>query len=50
MGSSDFVGLTSAGLSTSYLYYSQMYERDPTATDWTIASVNAAQFGIKEVV
>jgi hypothetical protein len=50
MGSSDYVGLTSAGLSSSYLYYSQMYERDPTATDWTIASVNAAQFGIKEVV
>ena len=45
----DYVGTTSAGLSTSYIYYSQIYNQDPTGSDWTIASVNADEFGVKEI-
>jgi hypothetical protein len=43
-------GATSPGLSTSYLFYSQLYNQDPTGSDWTIATVNADEYGVKEVV
>lgn len=45
----DHVGSTTPGLSTSYLFYRQLYQADPAGAAWTIASVNAAEYGIKEV-
>lgn len=46
-GSTNYVG-NSQNISTSYLYYRQMYEQNPdTAAVWTVSGVNAAEFGIK---
>ena len=45
--SSDVDG-TSVSIGDSYVYYSEIKEQDPVASaNWTIASVNAAEFGVK---
>jgi len=49
-GGTDYDGTTTAGLSSSYLDYRQLYDRvDPSGADWTIATVNAMEAGVKEV-
>jgi hypothetical protein len=46
----DYDGTTTAGLSTSYLGYQQIYDRlDPSGAAWSIATVNAMEAGVKEV-
>ena len=46
---SDVDGAT-VSVGDSYIYYSEIKEQDPVAAaDWTIASVNAAEFGVKLV-
>ena len=45
----DHVGATTGGLTTSYLFYRQLYPLDPAGAAWTIASVNGAEYGVKEV-
>lgn len=45
---SDSVGAT-VTLSTSYLFYSQIDDKDPAAAAWTAAAVNGCEFGVKTV-
>lgn len=45
----DYLGVNTPALSTSYNFYSQIYNQDPTGTDWTIATVNADEYGVKEI-
>ena len=45
----DYVGATTVGLTTSYLFYRQLYPLDPAGAAWTIASVNGSEYGVKEV-
>lgn len=40
---------TAVGLTTSYLVFSQLYNQDPNGSNWTVSSVNAAEWGVKEV-
>lgn len=41
---------TSVSIGDAYIYYSEIKEQDPVASaDWTISSVNAAEFGVKLV-
>lgn len=49
MAGTDHDGPTSIGLSASYLALTTIYDTDPTGSAWSIASVNAAEFGVKEV-
>ena len=44
----DYVGTTITMLST-YLYYMQIYNQDPTAADWTPTTVNGNEYGVKEI-
>jgi hypothetical protein len=44
----DYVGST-VTLSTSYVYYSEIFNQDPVAADWTVTNVNAQEFGVKEI-
>ncbi len=46
--SSDHVGTTVTMLST-YAFYSQLYDQDPTSSAWTAANVNSDEFGVKEI-
>jgi len=47
--STNYVGDTNT-LTTSYDYYSQVFETDPNdSSQWTIAKVNAAEFGVKSL-
>ncbi len=46
--STDYVGST-VTLSSTYATYSQIFNQDPTAADWTPTTVNADEFGIKEI-
>ena len=49
ISSTDYAG-SDQNIGTSYTYYLQVYEEDPsTSAAWTIAGVNAAEMGIKEV-
>jgi hypothetical protein len=48
-GGSNYDGTTTAGLSTAYVVYSQIYNQDPTGTDWSIANVNGDEYGVLEV-
>ena len=48
-GGTDHVGTTTGGLTTSYLFYRQIYPLDPAGAAWTIGSVNGAEYGVKEV-
>ncbi len=45
---SDNVG-TTVTLASSYSFYSQLYNQDPTSADWTPTTVNADEFGVKEI-
>ena len=45
---SDNVG-TTVTLTTTYAFYSQLYNQDPTSADWTPTTVNADEFGVKEI-
>jgi hypothetical protein len=50
VGSTDYDGATQAVASTSYSQYQQIWEKRPSDNaDWTIADVNAAEFGLKVV-
>lgn len=49
IGGSNYDGVTAPALTTSYQYYPQLYDQAPSGADWTIAMVNAAEFGVKEV-
>jgi hypothetical protein len=46
--STDYAGST-VTLSSTYAFYSQIFNQDPTPADWTAANVNADEFGIKEI-
>lgn len=46
-GGTNYDGTATGGLSTSYVFYSEIFEQDPTGTDWTIATVNADEYGVK---
>lgn len=46
----DNIGATTVGLSTSYLWYRQLYPLDTTGAAWTPTSVDNAEYGIKMVV
>ncbi len=46
--STDYVG-TTVTLGSSYVGYVQLYDQDPTSTNWTAANVNADEFGVKEI-
>lgn len=47
-GGTDYVGST-VTLSSSYLYYSELYDKDPASAAWTAANVNNDEFGVKEI-
>jgi len=44
----DNVG-TTVTMASTYSYYSQLYNQDPTASDWTPTTVNADEFGVKTI-
>lgn len=46
--STDYDG-TTVTLGSNYTVYSQLYNQDPTSADWTPTTVNADEFGIKEI-
>ncbi len=46
--STDYVG-TTVTLASTYLFYQQIYNQDPTPANWTAANVNADEFGVKEI-
>ena len=49
--STDYVGSNSSYPLSSYLAYSQRYDiNDPSGSAWTLANVNAIEYGIKEVL
>ncbi len=47
VGGTDYDGAATAALATGYSVYTEIQEQDPTAVDWTLASVAAAEFGVK---
>ena len=46
--STDYVG-TTVTLTATYTYYSQVYNQDPTSTNWTPGNVNSDEYGVKEI-
>lgn len=44
----DYVG-TTVSLGATYQFYEQIYNQDPTNTNWTPAVFNGDEFGIKEI-
>src|SRR5262249_39117493 len=44
----NYVGNT-ATLGSTYSFYSQLYDQDPTAAAWTAATFNGDEFGVKEI-
>ena len=46
----DHVGATTGGISTSYLFYRQVWQHDPLGAAWTIANVNGSEYGVKEIL
>ncbi len=46
--STDYVG-TTVTLGSSYAFFSQLYNQDPVAADWTAANVNADEYGVKTI-
>ncbi len=44
----DNVG-TTVTLASTYGFFTQIYNQDPTGADWTATNVNADEFGIKEI-
>ena len=50
IGVTDYDGTTTGPLADTYVDYRQLYDRvDPSGADWTIATVNAMEAGVKEV-
>lgn len=49
IGVTDHAGTSSAGLSTSYAHYTQLYDQDPTSADWDVSKVNNIELGVKHV-
>jgi len=50
VGGVDYVGTTSPALPTGYTGVTQLYDRvDPSGADWTVATANAIEAGVKEV-
>jgi hypothetical protein len=50
IGSTDYDGTTTPGLSTSYSNYTEIYETKPSdSTPWTKSDVDGAEFGVKVV-
>lgn len=47
-GGTDYAGTTVA-LATTYADLTQIYNQDPTNSDWTISNVNADEYGVKLV-
>lgn len=47
-GGSDTVGATKT-IGATYAFYSQLRNQDPAAADWSIANVNADEFGVKVI-
>ena len=45
----DHIGTTTGGITTSYLFYRQVWQNDPLGAAWTIANVNGSEYGVKEV-
>jgi len=49
-GGTNYAGTTTAALGSSYLDYTQLYDRqDPVAADWSVTTVNGMEVGVKEV-
>jgi hypothetical protein len=49
-GGANFTGVTQATTTTYLDVYTQIYEQDPnTAAAWTLAGVDAAQFGVQTI-
>jgi len=49
-GGTNYAGTTTAALGSSYLGYTQLYDRqDPVAADWSVTTVNGMEVGVKEV-
>lgn len=46
--STDYVG-TTVTLGSTYAFYSQVYDQDPAAADWTATNVNSDEFGVKTI-
>jgi hypothetical protein len=44
----DHVG-TTVTLGSTYSFTRELHDQDPTGSDWTASSVNAAEFGVKEI-
>jgi hypothetical protein len=40
---------TTVTLGTSYGFTRELHDKDPTGTDWTPSTVNANEYGVKEV-
>lgn len=40
---------TTASLTTTYAYYRDIHETDPTGTPWTVSSANACEVGVEEI-
>lgn len=47
-GGTDYVGST-VTLGASYQYFTQIYDQDPTSSNWTAANVNGDEFGVKVI-
>jgi hypothetical protein len=46
-GGSDYVGTSHTLVSGTFNHYTELYEKDPTGSQWTNSSVTAAEFGVK---
>ncbi len=50
ISSTNYDGTTTAGLTTTYNDYMQVYDRvDPAGSAWSLSTVNAMEAGVKEV-
>ena len=49
-GGVDYVGNTTPGLGSTYLFFRQVFQSNPAGGAWTIASVNGAEYGMKEIL
>jgi len=50
IGSTNYDGTTTPGLSSSFTDFTQIYDRlDPSGAGWTVSTVNAMEAGVKEV-
>jgi hypothetical protein len=49
VGGVDYTGATLPALTTSYTMATELLNQDPAAADWTVASVNAAEWGVEVI-